>query len=519
MTLILGKSMSTFYIFFGNNLSWYGVFLLILNLIIGLTILQIGLQSRNKINIGISIIVVILITPFNILTPTYTVSSILSCGVGIIGLLKKIGTNFSKYEILLYSLLIYLGFLIRPEALYGSFAFLLPIFFLKAIYNFKSFLDSKLYQYILGLAGIILISNLIQNLMFNYFVKSNELIGEYLNFQSIRHQLFYTPAILKLHQSVISGDILSGIWSNVDFILLRNWSYADLTVFSYKNLLVGRDHVSQFIGIEGFLNSDFKSNSQEVLSSLREVFPILTLLGIIFLLVVSSSRLRPSAYLGIALVLGSYFFAFNYATAVLRLPFRVTFPYLSLLILLLIIYKSYRLRLPNIFGLISSKILVVLIVVQILYIQVGTNFGVVGIINSNITKLDSAKLRDVELLSKVEDGIFIGPISYFPINTQGAYFSNLNWSSGKQTLALDWSTYSPTWRQTARNLKIDSITPYNSVARQKNVYWVSNSYLAEILNMYMNDHKIYRGKLCSVAKLSGTDQAEIFTFQAKETDC
>jgi hypothetical protein len=35
----------------------------------------------------------------------------------------------------------------------------------------------------------------------------------------------------------------------------------------------------------------------------------------------------------------------------------------------------------------------------------------------------------------------------------------------------------------------------------------------------MNDRQIYRGKLCSVAKLSGSDQAEIFTYQAKETDC
>ena len=96
---------------------------------------------------------------------------------------------------------------------------------------------------------------------------------------------------------------------------------------------------------------------------------------------------------------------------------------------------------------------------------------------------------------------------------------NLEWKSGHSTLALDWSTFSPTWRGTVDKLGLDSNNVYNSLATQENVYWISNSYLAEILNMYMNDRQIYRGKLCSVAKLTGDDQAEIFTYQAKETDC
>jgi len=66
---------------------------------------------------------------------------------------------------------------------------------------------------------------------------------------------------------------------------------------------------------------------------------------------------------------------------------------------------------------------------------------------------------------------------------------------------------------------LDTNNLYNSLAKQENVYWVSNSYLAEILEMYMNDRNIYRGKLCSVAKLTGPDQAEIFTYQAKVEDC
>jgi hypothetical protein len=102
---------------------------------------------------------------------------------------------------------------------------------------------------------------------------------------------------------------------------------------------------------------------------------------------------------------------------------------------------------------------------------------------------------------------------------QGTLTRNLNWSVGKKILPLSWATYSPYWIKLASKLNLDSTNIYNSLAKQENVYWVSNSYLAEILEMYMNDRQIYRGKLCSVAKLSGPDKAEIFTYQAKENDC
>jgi hypothetical protein len=163
--------------------------------------------------------------------------------------------------------------------------------------------------------------------------------------------------------------------------------------------------------------------------------------------------------------------------------------------------------------------LVALVILQVLVLQLNSELGLIGVLNSNREKFDIAKKRDFELLQSIDSGTFVGPISYLPVATQGVYFSNLKWESGNRTLALDWSTFSPSWRMTARNLELDSMNVYNSLATKKNVFWVSDAYLAEILNYYLNDRNIYRGKLCSVLKLSGKDNAEVFTYQAKEEDC
>jgi hypothetical protein len=127
MTLMLGKSISVFYSLFGTNFSWYGLFLLIINYLIGVAIIRLGSIDKRNYNIWITIMVLILITPFNILTPTYTVTSILSCGIGIIGLVYSLIRKVTNIEILFYMFLISVGFLIRPEALLGVIAILIPI--------------------------------------------------------------------------------------------------------------------------------------------------------------------------------------------------------------------------------------------------------------------------------------------------------------------------------------------------------------------------------------------------------
>jgi hypothetical protein len=517
MTQPLGNAISGLYLNFGNDTSWYGIFLYLINFLLAILALRIGFMTGRMIDLYLSIVFIVLIVPFNVLTPTYTVTSVLTSGVGILGLL--LASKFSKRNIdfISFSFLVLMSFLIRPEALVGTLVFLGPVSLMYLLIYRKTIRKNKLIFITSVTLGFLGIFKYFQNISLTRLSKIDPNLMEYLNFQSIRHEIFYTPALLKLNQGVISGDILKGIWSKIDFIILRNWAYADSNVFSYLNILTGRNQVSKYIGFEGVLNLDFSQAFEVISNSLSEVISVVVVILFATTLIFYRNLSEKLNYLFFFSIILSYAVGFFYTAAVLRLPFRVIFPYLALVLIALILFE----KIDNEFS--SKKIfyqvVLSLTIFQLGYMQFNSYLGTIGISSSNMERIEFAEKRDRELTQSLTTASFIGPLAYFPINTQGSYFSNLNWKSGDFTVALDWSTFSPSWRAQVRELELDTNNLYNSLAKQENVYWVSNSYLAEILEMYMNDRNIYRGKLCSVAKLTGPDQAEIFTYQAKEEDC
>lgn len=517
MTQPLGNAISGLYSNLGNNTSWYGIFLYLINFLLAILALRIGFITGRKIDLYLSIVFIVLIVPFNVLTPTYTVTSVLTSGVGILGLL--VASKFSKrnMDFISFSFLVLMSFLIRPEALVGTLVFLGPVSLMYLLIYQKTIRKNKLIFITSVTLGFLGIFKYFQNISLTRLSKIDSNLMEYLNFQSIRHEIFYTPALLKLNQGVISGEILKGIWSKIDFIILRNWAYADSNVFSYLNILSGRNQVSKYIGFEGVLNSDCGQVLEVISNSLSEVISLVVIILFAAILIFYRNFSEKSNYVFVFAIVLSYSVGFFYTAAVLRLPFRVIFPYLALLLIAFILFEKvdYYLLPKKLF----SQVVMLLIIFQLGYMQFNSYLGTIGISTLNTKRIEFAENRDRELNQSLNNAIFIGPLAYFPINTQGSYFSNLNWKSGDSTVALDWSTFSPSWRAQVKELDLDTNNLYNSLAKQENVYWVSDSYLAEILEMYMNDRKIYRGKLCSVAKLSGPDQAEIFTYQAKEDDC
>jgi hypothetical protein len=58
-----------------------------------------------------------------------------------------------------------------------------------------------------------------------------------------------------------------------------------------------------------------------------------------------------------------------------------------------------------------------------------------------------------------------------------------------------------------------------NIAKTKNVFFISNSELASLADMYMNDHEILRGKKCLLKELTGEDGAGIYTYQASADFC
>ena len=369
MTLMLGKFLSVLYSLFGTNFSWYGFFLLFINFLIGIAIIRLGTIDKRSSNLWIAILVLFLITPFNILTPTYTVTSILSCGVGILGLFYALVRQTRYTEILSYLLLISVGYLIRPEALLGVIAILIPICMVFLFFNKDQIKKTKAIVSLSGILFFIISLQIIQRIMFERYYSTNSLITEYLNFQSIRHEIFYTPALLKLHQAIISKDVLNGIWSNVDFILLRNWGYADLKFFSYENFLIGRDFVSSYIGLSGLIQSNPTSTIQGINQSLFEIFPLLFIVISVLTSFFWFYKFGITNRVMFIVIVISYFFSFYFMVATLRLPFRITFPYL-VLFLIAIVFFDKILR-TQIYRFYTKVILITFVSLQVLLLQLN----------------------------------------------------------------------------------------------------------------------------------------------------
>ena len=335
---------------------------------------------------------------------------------------------------------------------------------------------------------------------------------------------FASLSLVNIHfkeedDEIISGNIMQGIWTNIDFILLRDWAYADNSVYNSQNLSKAISSLPSEFGIRGLIHSDFGNVWDRLYLETQSFHSIVWILVVMVVLSNIIELFTRYQILATLLLLLSYSIVFYYLSALLRMPARTIFPVILLPFLLITIilnsdninYSKKRYT--------SFVIFVIFAACLLVNFHWKNDFGVRKILQQNEFKMINSKKRDMELVEFSNSATYISPISFLPISTDLAYSDDFNPLSNERSLPLSWATFSPSWRSRAIKLNLDPDNVYNSLAKQENVYWVSNSYLAEILEMYMNDRQIYRGKLCSVAKLSGPDQAEIFTYQAKENDC
>jgi hypothetical protein len=516
MSLILGFTLGFLYDV-GGNRYWYGLFLSLSNLIFILTSVKILFTFNSSINRKISFFVLSLLSPYLILNPTYTVTSILVSFAGILLFLNLVRLN--SHKLLDYSiagLITSLGFFIRTDSLKGSlvfFTFFVAVF-LVLNYNYRGNIKKSLIFVVPIIASIIL-----ESLLMNFVIQKNPENREYLSWQETRHQLFYTPAILKLHQNVAAGKVPNSTWGDVEFTLLRNWAYGEQKVYSSTNIGIGRDFVKNYVGIRGLFNSELVLVAENLSGYLKNVYLIMILCTLVLILSTILAKRKKIFCVLIFALLGGYILSFYYAAAVLRLPVRVTIPYLLIFVLTTVFclefsgVKTTRKKLE------AGNLISVLFIIIFFWFSSFKPFGTWDSINKNKSKIAWAKQRNSELINFSKDATFIGPLTYLPSAEAGPYITKLNYTSLKRTLVLSWSTFSPTWKLQAEQLDIDSTNIYKSLAKGKQTYLVSEPYLASVVEMYMNDHEIIRGKMCPLADLSGNDNAKIFTYQAKEDDC
>ena len=515
MSLPLGFLLAATYKIFGDY-NWYGIFISSSNLIFLITTIYILNSYNNRLIRNISILVLALVFPFLVLNPTYTVTSILLSFSGYFLFINNIKRNKNKTIIFFVSgLVLALGISIRIDSLIGLLVFFGPftiIYFLVTKFNKLKFINFILFI-------LPTLTLLVLQYAMNLTVKSNNDENvEYLRWQENRHELFYTPAILKLHQNVAAGNVLSGTWGDVEFTLLRNWAYGDQSVYSSKNLESGRKYVEKYIGIRGLANSDPLIVLETLISYLKDVkFFIMISAGLIVLSLALSRNKFLLIGLATSLVV-SFSFCFYYGAAVLRLPIRITVPYL-VTFMLVILFCAEISNTKNVKSIFFHSSIGLLASLFFLWFTLFKAFGFIALLENNKSSLNWAKQRNAELINFDSDAKFIGPMVHMPSAASGPFLSIDNYSILQKSLVLSWSNFSPSWKSQARDLKIKPENFYESLAKDKNLYFISEPGLASVVDMYMNDHNILRGKMCPLFDLTGYDNAKIFTFQAKEDDC
>jgi 4-amino-4-deoxy-L-arabinose transferase-like glycosyltransferase len=325
MSLPLGFLLAATYKIFGDY-SWYGILITLSNLVFLIATIYILNSYNNKIIRNISIFVLALVFPFLVINPTYTVTSILLSFSGLFLFLNNVKLKNNKKAIFFASgFVLALGIAIRIDSLVGLLVFFGPF---AIVYIFQN----RIHKIKLGNLILFVLPTLtlfILQYAINFMVQTNnDENTEYLKWQENRHELFYTPAILKLHQNVAAGNVLKDTWGDVEFTLLRNWAYGDQSVYSSKNLETGRNYVDSYIGIRGLNNADPLKVLETLFSYLNDVkLFIFISVGLIFVgLALSRDKFLFSKL--ITPLVGSFIISFYYGAAVLRLPIRVTVPYL-----------------------------------------------------------------------------------------------------------------------------------------------------------------------------------------------
>lgn len=519
MSYALGLLLAVFYKLFGD-LNWYGIFISSVNLISILTYLKVIKSYMFSVTKKLSYVILIILGQYLILSPTYTVTSIVTSFAGLFYLIFLLKTQEkSMKQYFCAGSILALGVSLRVDSLKGLFAFfgLYVVFFGLTVLRKSEFKNQsiKITWFALPVV-VVLLSQFFINIL---LVSSSPTTANYLKWQEIRHELFYTPAILKLHQSVAAGEVLQDTWGDVEFTLLRNWVYGDTNVYSAQNLEIGKEYVEKYIGIKGLFSADpiiVFENLYDYLIKIKLILFFVFVLSVLSLFVTKNLRLLIT--LNLALFIG-YFSSFYYAAAVLRLPIRVTLPYSILLLLLLL----FNLNLTSVRDFAQGKRFLILYQLSLICFLIWfisfKSFGSVPIIKSNNVNIEWAKTRNDELSLVDNKSIFIGPLVHLPVAYSGPYLTDDLFTTTDKTLVLSWSNFSPKWKDQASYLGINPNNIFESLAKNKDVYLVSEPGLASVIEMYMNDHNIIRGKLCSVLNLSGYDNAKVYTFQAKEDDC
>ena len=143
-----------------------------------------------------------------------------------------------------------------------------------------------------------------------------------------------------MHQEVAAFQIPGLEWTNVEATLLTTVTYFDPIIFNPSQMELAKNHVNDFIGIRGLLNSEFILTLNRIWEYMVQInYLFYVLLGIILFLLLIIKKFGQ-VFLLLAFTL-YVFFLYYYLGAVWRIPVRINMPIIFMMIISLLILISY----------------------------------------------------------------------------------------------------------------------------------------------------------------------------------
>jgi hypothetical protein len=142
-------------------------------------------------------------------------------------------------------------------------------------------------------------------------------------------------------------------------------------------------------------------------------------------------------------------------------------------------------------------------------------YGLKGQIQKSNIKIQEYTVLSNTFKNLGESAVLIGQIKYLDENYTNAYFRNQDLNTIH--VSSGWHNFSPYWYANLKQLQLNS-NPLISLAKKDNLYWISDSYISEVLDMYMNDTNIYRKNKCEITKI-GINNGSVYSFSKENTKC
>jgi hypothetical protein len=490
-------------------ISWHGVIQVsLLTVALSIVIYTIFQILVISFNIKFSLIVFITIYFFwYVASPTYTMTSIMLGFAGFVLLMVALTNHNNREKIINFFLSIFFqffAFILRPDGYY--LAILLSI----GLLVFLVISNKNRANYLAIFVNLLLLFALVILNQYEYEKSATNTRAwkEFISFNSQYSKLKTNPAELDLYEEISKRRLNNMPWDEVDALVFQTNSFFDPVIFSAEYLLIGTSQIEESFGYKGLKKRGTNYAIERSLSYLEEskflFYGYLFMLFIVFFVKIAIWKRLLVFIIGFVPLVS----VFLYLGGASRLPLRVHLPaivfavFIWALLLALIIKHNQRI--------LSWVIASTIIIFSSNFLFFNNNIFMVK--EENAKKISNLSIIQNTMTNINPNGIFIGQIMAF---SESATFAYRKMSDSEVSyLTSGWHTFSPPWYEDLYALNLIQDSPYLALAGQPGVYWVSDLYTAQVLDMYMNNHEIIRKNLCLLADLPYG--LGVFTFQSEQ---